>query len=305
MTTMSVDYRRGLWMAALSFVLWGLMPLYWHLLKAVPSLQIVVHRIVWSALLVVAYLLWKQGRGWLHAALAKPRVAWMLALSGVLIAFNWGLYIWAVNAGHIIETSLGYFINPLLNVVIGTLFLRERLNRAQWLSVAIAAASVLWLTFNYGSFPWIAMALAASFATYGLIRKLAAVDSIPGLGVESVYLFVPALVVLLWGEANGLGGFLDGWGLGLDLLLILGGALTALPLIGFAYAVRRVPLSVVGVMQYIAPTLQFLLGVFVFHEAFDQDRAIGFIGIWIALAIFGIDGLLRSRRQLATATSNA
>jgi len=299
MISTSADYRRGLWIAIASFVLWGLMPLYWHLLKAVPSLQIVVHRIVWSALLVVAYLVWKQGRGWLRAALAKPRVAWMLALSGVLIAFNWGLYIWAVNAGHVIETSLGYFINPLLNVVIGTVFLRERLSRAKWLSVAVATASVLWLTFNYGSFPWIAMALAASFASYGLIRKLAAVDSVPGLGVESVYLFVPALAVLLWGEANGLGGFLDGWGLGLDLLLILGGALTALPLIGFAYAVRRVPLSVVGVMQYIAPTLQFLLGVFVFHEAFDQDRAIGFFGIWIALAIFGIDGLLRSRGQPA------
>lgn len=305
MTPMTADYRRGLWIAVASFVMWGLMPLYWHLLKAVPSLQIVVHRIVWSALLVVAYLVWKEGRGWLRAALSKPRVAWMLGISGVLIAFNWGLYIWAVNAGHVIETSLGYFINPLLNVVIGTLFLHERLNRTQWLSVAIAAASVLWLTFNYGSFPWIAMALAASFASYGLIRKLAAVDSIPGLGVESVYLFVPALAVLLWGEANGLGGFADGWGLGLDALLILGGALTALPLIGFAFAVRRVPLSVVGLLQYIAPTLQFLLGVFVFQEAFDQDRAIGFIGIWIALAIFGIDGLSRSRRQLATATSNA
>ena len=303
MTAMTADYRRGLWIAIGSFVMWGVMPLYWHLLKAVPSLQIVVHRIVWSALLVVAWLLWKQGRGWLRAALAKPRVAWMLALSGVLIAFNWGLYIWAVNAGHVIETSLGYFINPLLNVVIGTLFLHERLNRAQWLSVAIAAASVLWLTFNYGSFPWIAMALAASFASYGLIRKLAAVDSIPGLGVESLYLFVPALVVLLWGEANGLGGFLDGWGLGLDLLLILGGALTALPLIGFAFAVRRVPLSVVGLLQYIAPTLQFLLGVFVFHEAFDCDRAIGFIGIWIALAIFAADGLLRSRRSAAPAVA--
>ncbi len=301
MTSMTADYRRGLWIALASFVLWGLMPLYWHLLKAVPSLQIVVHRIVWSALLVVVYLVWKQGRGWLRAALAKPRVAWMLALSGVLIAFNWGLYIWAVNAGHVLESSLGYFINPLLNVLIGTVFLRERLSRMQWVSVAIATASVLWLTFNYGSFPWIAMALAASFAMYGLIRKLAAVDSIPGLGVESVYLFVPALAVLLWGEANGLGGFLDGWGLGLDLLLILGGALTALPLIGFAYAVRRVPLSVVGVMQYIAPTLQFLLGVFVFHEAFDRDRAIGFTGIWIALAIFAADGLLRSRRQVARA----
>lgn len=295
--------RRGLWVALASFVLWGLMPLYWHLLKAVPSLQIVMHRIVWSAVLVVAWLLWKQGRGWLRAAVSKPRVASMLALSGVLIAFNWGLYIWAVNAGHVIESSLGYFINPLLNVVIGTVFLRERLGRAQWVSVAIATASVLWLTFDYGRLPWIALALAASFALYGLIRKLAAVDSIPGFGLESVYLFVPALAVMLWGEANGLGGFGGGWGLRLDLLLVLAGALTALPLIGFAYAVRRVPLSVIGLMQYIAPTLQFLIGVFVFHEAFDRGRAIGFIGIWIALAIFVLDGVRRARRPAVVATA--
>ena len=293
--------RRGLWIAAGSFVLWGLMPLYWHLLKAVPSLQIVAHRIVWSALLVVAWLVWKQGRGWLRAALAKPRVAWMLALSGVLIGFNWSLYIWAVNAGHVVETSLGYFINPLLNVVLGVALLHERLNRVQWTSVAIAAGGVLWLTFNHGAFPWIALALAASFALYGLIRKLAAVESIPGLGVESVYLVLPALALMLWGERHGLGGFLDGWGLGLGLLLVVSGALTALPMIGFAYAVRRVPLSVVGLMQYIAPTLQFGLGVFVFHEAFDRDRAIGFAFIWLALAIFAGEGWMRMRRQSALA----
>lgn len=289
------EHSTGLWVAAASFVLWGLMPLYWHLLKAVPSLQIVVHRIVWSALLVVGWLTWTQGRRWLREALARPRVAWMLALSAVLIAFNWSLYIWAVNAGHVVETSLGYFINPLLNVVIGTLFLRERLTKAQWWSVAIASAGVLWLTFNYGSFPWIALALAASFALYGLIRKLAEVESLPGLGVESLYLFLPALAALLWFESSGQGGFFGGWSWQLDVLLVVGGALTAVPLLGFAYAVRRVPLSVVGLMQYIAPTLQLLCGVFVFGEVFDRDRAIGFVLIWIALAIFAVDGLRRAR----------
>lgn len=291
--------RRGLWVAAASFVLWGLMPLYWHLLKAVPSLQIVAHRIVWSALLVVAWLCWKRGRGWLRETLARPRVAWMLALSGALISVNWAVYIWAVNAGHVIETSLGYYINPLLNVLLGVLLLGERLNPRQWLSVAVAAAAVLWLTFNYGAFPWIALVLAVSFGSYGLIRKLTAVDSIPGLGIESLYLLVPALGMMLWGETHGAGGFLDGWGIGLGLLLVFGGALTALPLIGFAYAVRRVPLSVVGIMQYIAPTLQLLCGVFVFHETFDRDRAIGFVLIWLALAIFAADGLWRSRRVAA------
>ena len=308
MRTAADRHRSGLWVAAASFVLWGLMPLYWHLLKAVPSLQIVAHRIVWSALMVVAWLLWTQGRGWLRIALARPRAAWMLALSGVLIGCNWGLYIWAVNAGHVVETSLGYFINPLLNVVIGVLFLRERLNPWQWLSVAIATTGVVWLTFNYGSFPWIALSLALSFGLYGLLRKLVAIDAVAGLGVESVYLLLPALALLFWGETHGSGGFLPlngvaGWGIGIGVLLVVSGALTALPLIGFAYAVRRVPLSVVGLMQYIAPTLQFLLGVLVFHEAFDRDRAIGFGFIWVALAIYASDGLWRSRRQSALAVT--
>lgn len=295
--------RGGLWVAAASFVLWGLMPLYWHLLKIVPSLQIVMHRIVWSALLVAAWLVWKQGRGWLRATLARPRAAWMLGLSGTLIAFNWGLYVWAVNAGHVVESSLGYFINPLVSVLFGVVFLHERLNRVQWLSVALAATGVAWLTWQYGQPPWIAIGLALSFALYGLIRKLVAVDSVSGLGVESIYLFLPALAVLLWSETHGTGHFASGWSLGVDALLVFCGVLTALPLIGFAYAVRRVPLSVVGLMQYIAPTIQFLLGVLVFGEAFDRDRATGFIFIWVALAIFAIDGLLRARRATVAAAA--
>jgi chloramphenicol-sensitive protein RarD len=297
------DNRRGLWIAIASFVLWGLMPLYWHLLKAVPSLQIVAHRVFWSTLLVVGWLLWKEGRGWLRAALARPRAAWMLGLSGLLIGFNWSLYIWAVNAGHVVESSLGYFINPLLNVVLGVAFLHERLRRAQWASVALATAGVIWLTVQYGQPPWIAICLALSFALYGLLRKLLAIDAVTGLGVESAYLFLPAVAVLGWGEMHGQGGFFDGWGVGLDVMLIVGGALTALPLIGFAFAVRRVPLSVVGLLQYIAPTLQFLTGVFIFHEAFDRNRLVGFVFIWAGLAIFALEGLWRTRRQTALATA--
>ena len=200
-------------------LLWGLMPLYWHLLKVVPSLQIVMHRMVWSALLVAGWLAWKQGRGWLRATLARPRAAWMLGLSGLLIATNWTLYVWAVNAGHVVETSLGYFINPLISVVMGVVFLHERLNRLQWISVALAATGVAWLTWQYGQPPWIALGLALTFGLYGLIRKLVAVDAVNGLGVESVYLFLPALAVLAWGETHGQGGFLPvggapGWGVG-------------------------------------------------------------------------------------------
>ena len=288
---------RGTWIAAATFVLWGVMPLYWHVLKMVPSMQIVLHRIVWSALFVGAFLFWRDGRGWLRAVLAQPRLRWMLALSGALIAFNWGLYIWAVNAGHVVETALGYFINPLLNVVIGVLFLRERLRPLQWLSVAIATAGVLWLTLQYGRLPWIALALAASFALYGVLRKLTAVDSVAGLGVESAYLLLPALGFLLWSESHGAGGFPTSYGTWASVLLVLSGIVTALPLVGFAYAVRRIPLTSVGLMQYIAPTLQFLIGVFVLHEAFDRERAIGFALIWIALAVFAGEGLLRARRS--------
>ncbi|MBV2209702.1 MAG: EamA family transporter RarD [Thermomonas sp.] len=289
---------RGTWVAVAAFVTWGLAPLYWHLLEQVPSLQIVLHRVVWSAVFVSGYLFWRDGRQWIRKTLSgQPKLWWMLGLSGLLISCNWGLYIWAVNAGHVVETALGYFINPLLNVVIGVLFLRERLRVGQWLSVAIAFVGVLWLTVQYGKFPWIALALAVSFGVYGVLRKLAHVDSVSGLGIESAYLFPLALIWLLWIELNGGGGFAHGFGATDSFLLILSGILTALPLVGFAYAVRRISLTTVGLLQYIAPTLQFLIGVFVFHEAFDKTRLIGFICIWLALLVFIVEGLLNGRRM--------
>ena len=291
--------RRSLWIAVSAFVIWGLMPLYWHLLKAVPSLQIVLHRAVWCAVLVATWLTLREGTRWFREVFAQPRLAAMLAVSGTLIAFNWGLYVWAVNSGHVVEASLGYFINPLLNVVIGVLFLRERLSWPQWVAVALAAAGVVWLTFNYGSFPWIALSLAASFALYGLIRKLAAVEAVRGLGVENLFVFIPALVALCWIELHGGGGFFSlRWGGWNESLLVLGGALTAVPLIFFAYAVRRVPLTVVGLLQYIGPTLQLLLGVFFFGEPFGLDRAIGFGFIWAGLLVFAVDGYIASRRRI-------
>lgn len=292
------DARRGMTAAIASFLLWGAMPLYWHLLKSVPALQILLHRIVWSTLLVGGWLFWREGRAWL-GVLARPRVAWMLAASGLLIGANWGLYIWAVNNGHVVESSLGYFINPLLSVLLGVLFLRERLTRVQWASVGVATLGVFWLTLRFGQLPWIALALATTFALYGLIRKLAAVDAMAGLAIEGGYLLLPALAVLGWSETHGAGGFLapggSGYGAARDLLLIACGALTALPLIGFAYGVRRAPLSTIGLLQYISPTLQFLIGVFAFHEAFDRDRALGFACIWLALAMFALEGWWRSR----------
>ena len=294
--------RRGVWIAVAAYVAWGLMPLYWQQLKLVPAMQIMAHRVVWSALLVCGWLTWKYGRGWLRDTLSRPRAAPLLALSGVLIAFNWGLYIWAVNAGHVVESALGYFINPLLNVMLGVLVLHERLNRVQWASVALAAAGVLWLTFSHGGFPWIALLLAASFGAYGLVRKLLGAPPVRGLGVENLYLLLPALAYLAWAEKAGQGHLLAhgdaaSWGIGVAGLLVFGGVLTALPLIGFAAAVQRIPYSLVGLLQYISPTLQLLIGVLVLHESFGRDRAIGFGFIWIALALYAADGLLRARRQ--------
>lgn len=288
--------RKGLSAAIASYVLWGVFPLYWVLLKHVPSLQIIAHRIVWCAVFVVGWLVLREGMGWLRRALAQPRVGRLLLVSSLLISFNWGVYIWAVTNGHVVEASLGYFINPLVNVLIGVLVLRERLNPAQWTAVAIAAIGVLWLAFQHGDPPWIALALAFSFAFYGLIRKVAHVDAIPGLAIESLFLLLPALAWLAWEHHQGVAAFLDG-NPGSAVLLVIGGALTALPLIGFAYGARRIPYSLVGILQYIAPTLQLLSGVLLLGEAFTGTQAIGFACIWFALAIYATDGWRRARRQ--------
>ncbi len=288
------EARRGLWITAATFALWGVVPVYWHLLQAVPSPHIIAHRIVWSTLLVVAWLVYSARLQWWRRIAAQPRALATLALSSVAIAFNWGLYIWAVNAGHVIETSLGYFINPLVNVLLGVLVLRERLRPLQWLAVACAALGVAWLTVDAGTLPWIALVLAGSFGLYGLLRKLVQVDAVAGLGVESLYLFLPALGFVLWGEAGHGGGFVGGWGWRNDLLLAFGGVVTAVPLIGFAYGVRRIPLSLVGLLQYIAPSLQLLLGVWFFREPFDAGKAIGFAAIWIGLLLFAGESLWRS-----------
>ncbi|PZQ21189.1 MAG: EamA family transporter RarD [Stenotrophomonas acidaminiphila] len=276
--------RKGLAITAGTFLIWGVVPLYWHLLKAVPSFQIIAHRIVWSAVLVIGWLLLKNGRTWWRQVRAQPRAVPLLGVSSLLIAFNWGLYIWAVNAGHVVETSLGYFINPLINVVLGVLVLRERLSTAQWIAVGFALVGVAWLTLQAGSPPWIALGLAFSFGLYGLVRKLVAVDPVAGLGVESLYLVLPALAYVIWGEFGHGGGFVSGYGWKNDLLLIFGGVVTAVPLIGFAYGVRRI-------------SIQLLIGVLVFREAFGIERAIGFAAIWIGLLIFASDGLWRARRR--------
>jgi chloramphenicol-sensitive protein RarD len=279
-----------------AFFIWGLFPLYWKQLEQVPALQIMAHRLVWCFVLVALYLTLSRGLGWWRAAAARPGVLPLLGLSSVLIGANWFLYIWAVNAGHIVETSLGYFINPLVNVLLGVVVLKERLRGLQWVAVVLAAAGVVYLTWRFGRLPWIAFLLALSFGTYGLIRKVADVESLPGLGVESGLLVVPGAVFLIWCAYAGVGGF-GSHGTEIDLLLIGGGAVTAIPLLLFAYGARRINYSTVGIVQYLAPTLQLLCGVLVYGEAFTRDHAIGFACIWMALLLYAADGVYRTRRR--------
>ncbi len=291
---MNRSFYQGFWAVFGAFVIWGLFPLYWHQLRDVPSLQIVAHRVVWCGVFVGGWLLLRNGAGWLRQALAQPRAPRMLACSSVLISVNWGLYIWAVNNGHVVESSLGYFINPLVNVLLGVLVLHEKLNPVQRFAVACAAAGVVWLTWQLGALPWIALALALSFGSYGLVRKIVAVEAIPGLGVESVFLFLPALAYLLWTHHEGAGAF-GHLPLTQNLMLVAGGAMTAVPLIWFAYGARQIPYSLVGIIQYVGPTLQLLTGVFLFGESFTRTQAIGFGLIWAALAIYAVEGLWRAR----------
>jgi chloramphenicol-sensitive protein RarD len=293
--------RKGLAAAIFAFATWGVFPLYWALLKHVPAFEIVAHRIVWCAVFVVGWLTWKSGPGWFTSALRQRHAAWMLLASSLLISVNWGLYIWGVNSGHVVETSLGYFINPLVNVLLGVAVLGERLRRAQWMAVGLAAAGVLWLSLQQDRPPWIALGLAGSFALYGLIRKQVAVDSVPGLGVESMLLFLPAAVWLWMAEQGGGGALFHGdWRT--DTLLITGGLLTALPLVAFAYGARRIPYSMLGLLQYIGPSMQLLLGIFVFGEAFGAVQAVGFGLIWLGLLVYALEGWQKQRlRALAPA----
>jgi chloramphenicol-sensitive protein RarD len=287
---------KGFTATAVAFAVWGVFPLYFHLLHLVSPFQIIAHRVVWSCVFV---LLWMAVRGELpavRAALADRSVVWRLALTATLITFNWLIYVWAIMNGHVVEGSLGYFINPLVNVLLGVAVLSERLTRAQWAAIVLAASGVAYLTVEAGRPPWIALALAFSFGTYGLIRKVVKVEALPGLAIETMLLLPFAALYLLWCEYAGTGA-LGHTGLPITALLIGSGPLTAVALFLFAYGTRLLPYSTVGLLQYIAPTLQLACGIFAFHEEFTRARAVGFVLIWAALVIYAGEGLALSRRQ--------
>lgn len=276
--------------------IWGILLVYWKYLHGIPPLQLLSHRIIWSFLFLAVFILSTGQLKNFLSSVKQRRVMVIYPIAAVLIGINWLTYIWAVNAGYIIETSLGYFINPLLYVLLGVIVMRERLRRLQWLPVVLAAIGVIYLTFVYGRFPWIALTLAISFGIYGLVKKVAPLGSLFGLTLETGILFLPALGVLIYSDFMGNGAFLHG-GTGPDLLMVGAGLVTTIPLLMFASAAQRIPLSLLGIIQYVAPTMQFLLGVLVYHEPFDREHLIGFCFVWCALAVFWVEGAWVHRRN--------
>lgn len=287
--------KRGNLLAIGAYLIWGFMPVYIKLLKSVAPLQILGHRIVWSFLLLLLVLLALRQMKGLRQALSQGKSLLIYAVASLLLAANWLTYIFAVNSERVVESSLGYFINPLVSVVFGVVFFREKLRPAQWLAVGIATAGVAYLTWEYGRLPYVALALAGTFGLYGLVKKVAPLGALHGLTLETAILFLPAmgyLAVVAW---QGEGAF-GAQGLGFDLLLAFAGVVTAVPLLMFGAAARQIPLSMVGIFQYIAPTCQFLLGVLAYHESFSGARLVGFGVIWVALVLFWGEGYVRYRR---------
>jgi len=298
------EARKGLLFGLAAYGLWGAFPLYWPLLEPAGAVELLAHRIAWSALVMAVLVGVPRRAGRLRAVLQSPRQRRLLGIAAVVISVNWGVFIWGVNNGHVVETSLGYFINPLVTVLFGVVLLGERLRRLQWVALGLAAAAVLALTVEHGRPPWVALALAFSFGTYGLLKKRADVGAIEGLTVETLVTAPVAVGYLVWLSSQGHALALahGPWHVA---LVATRGAVTALPLLFFGGAATRVPLTTLGLLQYVAPTLQFLLGVLLFGEPMPTARWIGFSVIWLALALFTADSMRRhreSRRQVLTAT---
>ena len=287
----------GIVYASLAYLSWGLFPLYFRQVAAVPALEVVLHRTLWSLVFVLALLAVRRQWSWMREVLRQPRVLGAFALSALLLAANWLTYVWAVNNSHVVDASLGYFILPLVNVALGYVFLHERPRPGQWLAVTVAAAGVLWLTLLTGRLPWISLVLALSFGFYGLLRKVAVLGALEGLTLETVLLAPVTMAVLGVWAWQGQGALVQGDAATLGWL-VLAGPVTAIPLLWFAAGARRIPLATMGILQYIAPSLQLALGVWLFHEAFDVSRLAGFVLIWAALLVYTLEGWWARRRAV-------
>ncbi|MDJ0961219.1 MAG: EamA family transporter RarD [Acidimicrobiia bacterium] len=303
MTGGSVD-RRGFWLGVAAYGLWGLSPIYWNLLDHVPVMEVLANRVTWSVPLLAVVVLARNRWPLLVAQITSPATVVIAIGAAVVLALNWGIFIWGVSTGHVVEASLGYFINPLLSVALGVVVLRERLSRGQTIAVGLAAIGVLYMTVRMGTAPWISLVLATSFAIYGLLKKHPkAAPALEGLLVEISSLFVPALVWVGVGLAAGDGQL--GGTFGTTTLLVGAGLITVVPLLAFGEAAKRIPLSMIGLLQYLAPSLQFILGVFVYGEVVGSDRLVGFVLVWLGLVVLSAESLLRRRREVSVATATS
>lgn len=282
--------RSGILYAVAAHAIWGLFPLYFKALQAIPPEQIVLHRMVWSLAFLGVVLTWRRQWAWLSDIARKPKVLGGFAVSALLLSVNWFIYIWAVQNGRMVDASLGYFINPLVNVLLGLLLLRERLRPIQWTAIGLAASGVAWLTWQSGQLPWVALSLAATFGLYGLLRKTAVLGALEGLALETLLLFPFAMTWLAVLSIEHRNVFFD-VPLYLQALLAAAGPITAIPLLLFTSGARRIPLSLLGMLQYIGPTLQLLIGVWLYHEPFGEARLTGFALIWGALAVYSLESL--------------
>jgi chloramphenicol-sensitive protein RarD len=295
------EERRGVLYGIAAYGIWGLFPLYFPLLEPAGSGEILAHRCLWSLVAVGLVLAVRRQWAWVRPALADRRRLGLLALAAVLLALNWGVYIYGVNSHHVVETALGYFINPLITVMLGVVVLHERLAITGWIAVGLAGCAVAVLTISYGRLPYIALILAFSFAGYGFLKKRVGAPALEGLTVETAVLSIPALIVIVVLAATGRGTF--GHGAGHSTMLLSAGIVTAIPLLFFGAAAIRVSLTTMGLLQYLTPTLQFLVGVLIRHEPLPADRLVGCMLIWSALLVFSVGGTLERRRRLATQPS--
>lgn len=286
--------KSGTLAALVAYITWGLLPIFWKAIEHVPAQEILGHRVIWSLLVTLGLMALRHNWEWLKQAIERPKTLLPYVGAAALLMLNWFIYIWANNNGHIVETSLGYFINPLVNVLLGVLFLRERMRPGQWAAVGLAFAGVAYMTVSYGQPPWIALALALTFGFYGLIHKVGTLESVQGLSLETALMFLPALGFLVYLGNRGAGAFVQA-GPATTLLLALSGFATAIPLILFTYGARRIQLTTLGVLQYVAPTLQFFLGVVVYGEEFTPARLVGFALIWAALLLYTAESFITQR----------
>ncbi|MBV1947670.1 EamA family transporter RarD [Streptomyces sp. BV129] len=296
------EHRIGLLNGIAAYGMWGLVPLFWPLLKPAGAMEILAHRMVWSLVFVAVALLVVRRWAWAGELLRQPRRLGLIAVAAAVITVNWGVYIWAVNSGHVVEASLGYFINPLMTIALGVLLLKERLRPTQWAAVGVGFAAVVVLTVGYGQPPWISLCLAVSFATYGLVKKKVGLGGVESLAAETAIQFLPALAYLIWLSTHGDLTFATE-GPGHAALLASTGIVTALPLVCFGAAAIRVPLSTLGLLQYLAPVFQFLLGILYFHEAMPPERWAGFALVWLALILLTADAMRSAHRARVVATS--